>query len=344
MTDEEYDDTDYITQRKITMKKTTALVIATILCAVILGEHGLYAQARQRSGPAYPRTVNVSYVETPFNLQVMVMRERRMLEQAFAPLGVTVRWHTINTGTEQTQAMAAGSLDIASVVNSTSVILANAAGNRVEVAALVSRPRETFALMVGPNGPRTVRELKGKTIAGPKGSVLHQMLIAALVKEGMKASDVKLIHMELPEARTALIAKRVDGALQAAGLIIRNEEAGMRTLITADGYLTPLLFTAVRPAFAKNYPELLQAYLAAQAEAYDWITANTVEAAAIGSRLQQLSPEEGIKLFRWSGMARVMEPGDITALQADVDFLYQQKMIERKIDPRQFILPSAFGR
>jgi ABC-type nitrate/sulfonate/bicarbonate transport system substrate-binding protein len=322
------------------MKKITALISATIFCAVILAGYGLYAQARQ---PAFPRTVNVSYVETPFNLQVMVIKERRMLEQALAPLGVNVRWHTISTGTEQTQAMAAGSLDIASVVNSTSVILANAAGNRVEIAAVVSRPRDTFALMVGPNGPRTVRELKGKTVAGPKGSVLHQMLIAALVKEGMKASDVRLIHMGLPEARTALIANRVDGALQAAGLIIRNEEAGMRTLITADGYLTPLLLTAVRPAFARDYPELLQIYLAVQNEAYDWITANTAEAVAIGCRLQELSQDEGMKLFRWSGMARVMEAGDITALQADVDFLYQQKMIERIIDPRQFILPSAFG-
>jgi len=318
-------------------KKTAAL--AALLCAVILAGHGIYAQSRPA---AYPKTVNVSYVETPFNLQVMVMKERRMLEQAFAPLGITVRWHTMGTGTEQAQAMAAGSLDIAPFINSTTVILANAAENRVEVAAVASRPRQTFALMVGPNGPRTVRELKGKTVAGPKGSVLHQMLIAALVKEGMKALDVKFIHMGMYEARTALLSNRVDGALQMAGLVIRNEEAGMRILITADGYLLPLLLSAVRPAFAKDYPELLRIYLEVLNEACEWITANTVEAVALGSRLQQLSPEEGMRLFQWSGMARVMETDDINAMLADVEFLYQQKMIERKIDPRQFILPSAF--
>jgi len=310
------------------------------LCALALGQNSLYAQSRQGG----PKTVNVSYVDTPFNLQIMVMKERRMLEQAFTPLGITVRWHTINVGTEQSQAMAGGSLDIASVINSTSVILANAAGNRVEIAAVVSRPRQTFALMVGPNGPRTVRELKGKTVAGPKGTVVHQMLIAALVKEGMKASDVTIVNMGMPEARTALIAKRVDGAFQAAGLIIRNEEAGMRTLFTADGYLLPLLLTAVRPAFAKDNPELLQTYLKVQNEAYDWINANTAEAVAIGSRLLQLSPEEGMKLFRWSGMGKTMEADDITALYADVDFLYEQKMIEKKIDPRQLILPTAYGK
>jgi len=325
---------------KINMRsKKTALALVVVLCAALSG-NGLYAQSR----PANPKTINVSYVDTPFNIQIMVMKERRMLEQAFAPLGINVRWHTINVGTEQSQAMAGGSLDIASVINSTSVILANAAGNRVEIAAVVSRPRQTFALMVGPNGPRTVRELKGKTVAGPKGTVLHQMLIAALVKEKMKASDVTVVNMGIAEARTALIAKRVDGALQAAGLIIRNEEAGMRTLITADGYLLPLLLTAVRPAFAKDYPELLQTYLNVQNEANDWITANTVEAVAIGARLLDLSPEEGMKLFRWSGMGKFMEADDITALYADVDFLYEQKMIEKKIDPRQLVLPTAYGK
>jgi len=319
--------------------KSTILALTVVLCAALSG-HCLFAQSQK----ALPKTVNVSYVDTPFNLQIMVMKERRMLEQAFAPLGINVRWHTINVGTEQSPAMASGSLDIASVINSTTVILANAAGNRMEIAAVVSRPRQTFALMVGPNGPRTVRELKGKTVAGPKGSVVHQMLIAALVKEGMKESDVTIINMGLAEARTALLAKRVDGAFQAGGLIIRSEEAGMRTLFTADGYLLPLLLTAVRPAFARDYPQLLQTYLTVQNEACDWINANTAEAVAIGSRLLQLTQEEGMKLFRWSGMGKLMEADDITALYADVDFLFEQKMIERKIDPRQFVLPIAYGR
>jgi ABC-type nitrate/sulfonate/bicarbonate transport system substrate-binding protein len=291
-----------------------------------------------------PQTVNISYIITPFNLQIMVMKERRMLEQAFAPLGVNIRWHVINTGAAQAMAMAAGSLDIAPVINSASVILANAAGNPVEIAALVSRPKQTFALMVGPKGPRNIRELRGKTVAGAKGSVLHQMLIAALVKEGMKASDIKFIQMDLAEARSALLANRVDAALQTSSLIIRNEEAGMRTLFTADGYITPLLFTAVRPAFAKNNPELLRIYLDVQERTYDWIIANPTEAVEIASRILQVSMEEGMKLYQWSGLTKVMEAEDVTSLEADVDFLYQQNMIEQKINPRAFILPAAFNK
>jgi NitT/TauT family transport system substrate-binding protein/sulfonate transport system substrate-binding protein len=301
------------------------------------------------AGPAkeqnvYPKVINISYVESPFNLQVMVMKERRMLENAFAAKGIEVRWHDINSGADQTQAMAAGSLDIASVINSTSVILANAAGNPVEIAALVSRPKQSFALMVREDGPRSVGELKGKTVAGPKGTVLHQMLVAALVGEGMGPADLNFIQMGLPEARAALLSGQIDGALQAASLIIRNEEAGARVLFTADGYLTPLLFSAVRPDFAKQWPDLLKLYLDIQIEAFDWIAVNPREAVAIGSRYQQISEEDGMKLFRWGGIASIMDTGDLPALQADVDFLHEQGMIDSKVDPKDFVLPSAYGR
>jgi ABC-type nitrate/sulfonate/bicarbonate transport system substrate-binding protein len=313
------------------------------LAALLLTAFSLFAGPAKEK-PAYPKVINISYVESPFNLQIMVMKERRMLENAFAAKGIEVRWHDINSGADQTQAMAAGSLDIASVINSTSVILANAADNPVEIAALVSRPKHSFALMVREDGPRSVGELKGKTVAGPKGTVLHQTLIAALVKEGLSAADINFIQMGLPEARAALLSGQIDGALQAASLIIRDEEAGARVLFTADGYLTPLLFTAVRPDFAKQWPDLLKLYLDTQIEAFDWIAVNPREAVAIGAGYQQISQEDGMKLFQWGGIASVMDDGDLPALKADVEFLYEQGMIDSRVDPEDFVLSSAYGR
>ena len=295
------------------------------------------------SKEALPREINVSFVESPFNVQVMVMKEKGLLEKAFAEKGVAVKWHNINSGAHQTEAMAAGSLDIASVVNTTSVILANAAGNRVEVAALVSRPKQAFALLVGGEGPRTVSELKGKTIAGPKGTVLHQMLVAALASEGLSVKDVSFVSMGLPESRTALLSGKVDGALQAASLIIRGEEAGLRTLLTADGYLTPLLVTAVRPAFAEKHPELLDLYLKAQAEAAEWSLSHEAEAIAIGSKIHGIGEADGKKLYDWNDMASVMTQEDLAAMEVDVAFLLDQGMIRSRVAAKDFVLDVAFN-
>jgi ABC-type nitrate/sulfonate/bicarbonate transport system substrate-binding protein len=276
----------------------------------------------------------------------MVMKEQGRLEKAFAEKNIAVNWHNINSGAQQTQAMASGDLDIASVINSTSLILANAAGNQVDAAAVFSRPQRSFALVVRPDGPATVKDLKGATIAGPKGTVLHQMLIAALVAEGMSAADVNFIQMGLPEARTALLSGQIDGALQAAALILRDEEAGMRTLFTADGYLATPLWTAVRPAFVVDYPELVKLYLSVQNETADWILANVDEAVAIGAKLQDVSLEDAMKLYNWCGMAdretSAAGKDDIASLEADVAFLNEQQMIVEFVHPEDFLLAGDF--
>lgn len=292
----------------------------------------------------YPKEVAISFVESPFNLQLMVMKEKGMLEKAFGEKQIKVQWHNITSGAYQTQALAAGSLDIASVINSISVILANAAENRVEIAAIVSRPTRTFALLTGPEGPESIQALRGKTIAGPKGTVLHQMLIAALNAEGMSIEDVRFISMDLPEARTALLSGAVDAALQAASLIIRGKEAGLRVLFTADGYVHPLLLTAVRPEFAQKYPELLEMYLKVQQEAYNWILNNQEEAVAIGAKMQEIAVEDATALYTWSGMDSFITQQDIAGMSADVGFLLEQKMITQRIDPADLVLPEAFRK
>jgi ABC-type nitrate/sulfonate/bicarbonate transport system substrate-binding protein len=100
----------------------------------------------------------------------------------------------------------------------------------------------------------------------------------------------------------------------------------------------------VRPDFAKQYPDLLKLYMDTQTAAYDWITLHTKEAVAIGSRYQQITEEDGAKLFQWGGIASVMDNDDLPALRADVEFLYTQGMIDRRVNPADFIIPAAYGK
>jgi len=59
-----------------------------------------------------PKEVNIVYVKAPFNLQNMVIKDQKLLEKAFAKDGVKVNWKTITSGAQQSQAMAAGSVDV----------------------------------------------------------------------------------------------------------------------------------------------------------------------------------------------------------------------------------------
>jgi NitT/TauT family transport system substrate-binding protein/sulfonate transport system substrate-binding protein len=288
------------------------------------------------------KKLNVSYVKAPFNLQIMVMRSQQMLEKEFAPDGVEVVWREITSGAQQAEAMAAGSLDIASVINTTSVLLANAGGNHVKIIGGVSRPSKTFAILAGKNGPATVAELKGKTVAGPKGTVLHQMLLAALSKEGLKASDVKFVNMRLPQARTAMLAGSVDAALLAASLVIKSEEAGAHVIVTADGLVTPKLVSAASETFASEYPDVVARYEKVFRKAMDFILQNPARAVEIGAKEHGVSVEDGQILADWAAFTDHLAASDIKSMRDDLNFLQQNDMLKREFDPATACLPIAF--
>jgi sulfonate transport system substrate-binding protein len=288
-----------------------------------------------------PSEINISYVKSPFNLPIMIMRSQGMLDEAFAADGIEIRWHDITSGARQAEAMAAGSLDVASVINSTSVVLANAAGNTVYIAGAFSRPEQTFGIVTMSDGPSSVAQLRGGRVAGPKGTVLHQILVAALAAEGMTEADVEFFSMGLPEARTALLAGEVDAALLAASLIIRTQEAGGQVIATAEGNAVPKLVVGVRPAFLENYPELVDRYLAVQEEAMRFIAENVDEALRIGAEEHGITLDDARTLYQWADFTMTLTRDDISSMREDVSFLLEQGMIDSAVEPDDFVLETA---
>ena len=103
-----------------------------------------------------------------------------MLENAFKAEGVKINWRVINSGAIQGQAMASGDLDFSAVMNTASVLMAAGAGNSIRIASGVGHPQKIFAIIGKPGTDYSIKDLKGKKVVGPKGTVLHQLLVAEL--------------------------------------------------------------------------------------------------------------------------------------------------------------------
>lgn len=289
------------------------------------------------------KQINISYVESPFNLQIIVMHKQQLLEKEFAADGVKINWHTITSGAQQTQAMAAGSLDIGGVVNTTSILLANAGGNPVMIMAGVSRPADTFAIMGKAGGPKTIADLKGRTVVGPRGTVLHQLLAAALASKDMTLSDVNFIGMDLPKSMTALIAGQVDAALLAASLKIKAEAAGASVIATADGLVNPVLVMGVRKGFADDYPEAVKRVQRINSETTKWVLSHMEEATEIGAEEQGIPLENGKKLAAWGGFTDTLTADDIASIKKDIAFLNDNGMMKGTIDVEALMLPGVLA-
>ncbi len=314
------------------MKRIVCLIVAAVLAVASF--------AAGVPGPALPKEIRVSYVKSPFNLPLIIAVRRGMLEKAFAAKGVAVRFYEIDSGAKQAEAMAAGSLDIAAVINTTSVILAAAGGNELEIVSGFSRPIGLFAIVVKDPAIRSIADLRGRTVAGPKGTVLHQLLAAALVHSGLAMSDVDFLQMDIPAARTALLAGQVDAALLAASNVVFAKAAGARVLATAEGYLEPQLVVAARSAFVRDYPELVDLYVLVHRQALAWIDAHAEEALAIGAAEEGISAGEAGELSSESHFTAEIGRPELEAMYQDVKFMLDAGMLSVSVDPKTLLRPG----
>ena len=268
-----------------------------------------------------PKEINIAYVKAPFNLQNMVMKDQGLLEKAFEKHGTKIKWHTITSGAKQTQAMAAGALDFSAVMNTASLLSTNGAGN--------------------PGKAMSIKDLKGKKVAGPRGTVLHQLLVAALVKEGMSIDDVEFLSMDQPAALSAMLSGNVDASLQAASGIIKAEQAGGKVITTARGLVNVNLVMTVREAFAKQYPDAVKEVVKVQRDTLKWIAEHRKEAIALGAKEHGISVEDATQLADWSNYYDVVTAEDIKGLQQDQEFLIANKLMQKPVDVEKLVLPVA---
>ncbi len=287
------------------------------------------------------KTIDISYVKSPFNIQLMVMKEKQLLEKQAEALGVKVKWHEITSGAKQAQALASGDLDIGGVMNTASVLMANGAGNPVKIIAGVSRPTGTFAIVATKDGVNSIAELKGKKIAGPKGTVLHQILVAALAKNQMTIDDVEFIQMDIPQAFSALQSKQVDAALLAASAMIKAEHEGANVLTNADGLAVPKLVMTTSQRNVEEHPEWINAAINAHNQAAEWIAEHQDEAIALGAKIQGISNEDAKILFTGAHITQLLNQTDIDSMKEDIQFLLDNNMLSSEPDVSEIILPQA---
>lgn len=293
---------------------------------LFLGLFSLVAQCQ-----TWPQQLNITYVKAPFNIQNIVMKNQGLLEKEFAKEGIKINWIPIKAGLNQVRGMAAGEIDMVAAMNTSTLLIANSAGNRIVIVDGVAHPDDTFAIVAKPE-VKNIVDLKGRQIVGPKGTVLHHLLSAALKSSGVKMKDVNWVSMNLPASLTTLLGGRADAALLAAGGILAAEKAGFHALVKAKGLIETNLVLAARGDFAKEYPDIVRRVAKVNRQALQWALSNKSQAIALGAKELQLSKEDAAKLFDWSHFYSDITQKDVDALQNSQRFLLEQKMMNRSVD------------
>ena len=190
--------------------KLTAVLAAGVLMTSMVGCSSTTKEAALTD-------LTITHVTSPLNVPSIIQKANNVFANEFKANGkdVTINYADITSGADQTQALASGDVDVLYAVGGTSGISAAANGADIKILNMYSRSPEAFCMYSHDASIKSAEDLRGKTIAWPTGTNLHQLLVAYLEKAGMTIEDVNFVNMKIPEARAALETKDIDLALLA---------------------------------------------------------------------------------------------------------------------------------
>jgi sulfonate transport system substrate-binding protein len=281
--------------------------------------------------------IGITYVKLPLNVPAILVKRLGLLEKEFGPDGITIQRPEFTAGPQQTQALASGSVQIASVLGSDSAIIASANGVDVKIISAFSRAPRAFSIMAKNPVIRNVADLKGKTIGGPKGTLLHHILVAALKKANLKPADVKFVNMQVAQAQAALASGSIDAALIAGPALVAAEAAGGRVIVSGDGLVGGLTVIAVDGTFLKQHPDLVKRYLKVHDQALRYLKSNPAESIRIIAEETQIAEADVQRMLPWYDFTPTITDRDVSDLSSTQSFLKENDMLANTINVKELI-------
>lgn len=281
--------------------------------------------------------INLTYVKSPLNVPSIIQKQDDLFGKEFSKDNIAVNFHEITSGPDQTQALAAGELDFLHALGGTSALIAASNGVELEILNTYSRSPKGFMILTNDDSITSAKDLIGKKVAGPKGTVLHQVLIAALKNEGHTIDDVEYINMGIPEASAALADGSVDAALIAGPTALKAINSGSKVVANGEGLVDGIIVTAVSKDFADKHPDLVDRFLKVEKETLKYVDENFDEAMEKVANEVGLTVEETKEMYSWYDFNLDITDADIQSLKDTQDFLIANGLQEKEVNVEDLI-------
>ncbi len=304
------------------MKKQIFVLMA--IAAVLIGFTGC-----NRSKSTVSK-LTFTYVTSPLNIPTIIEKDQKIFAKTFAD--IPVEYAEITSGADQTQALASGDVQVLYAVGATSVILSAANGADIKVLNMYSRSPKAFCMYSKDESINSPEDLRGKKIAGPAGTNLHELLTAYLATAGMKITDVDYVNMAIPAAKAALDGGSIDVAMVAGAVAYNCQLQGYHKVTDGENLICAIIAVAVTSDFYKKNPEIIKKLSKAQDEISSYIKNNTNEAYATVAKALDLSEDAVKEMAAYYNFSTVLSEDDIAGFQKTADFMYESKMIDQKFD------------
>lgn len=232
------------------------------------------------------------------------------------------------------EALGAGALD-AGLVGDAPFTFAAAAKVPVKAIAAIRQTQEGLAVLVPKDSAlKSFDDLKGKKIATGRGSIGHQLILAALESKGWTTSDVQLVFLAPSDAKVAYTRGSVD-AWSTWEPYVSQEEVlfGSRRILTAVGLTPGLSFQVASDDAIRDKRALLEDFVQRHTAARVWSQSNLKEYSETWGKLMNIPPAVPLN---WLTRAKIsLAPIDASVVadeQKTIDLYLRSGLIKTKLD------------
>jgi NitT/TauT family transport system substrate-binding protein len=258
---------------------------------------------------------------------MMVLEDQKIVEKHAKAAGlgdVAVTWMTFRSSDVMNDAIISGNVDFVSLgVPGLAVIWSKTQGTANPVKAASGMNLLPLALMTRNPDVKSIKDFGPKDkIAVPAIKVSTQAILLHMAAgevfgpEQYKKLDPITVSMRHPDALTALLSPASEITTHFASqpfIAMEAAKPGIRQIVTSTEILgEPLSFNvlATSTKFHSENPKLYKAFMAAFAEATEWVNANKREAAQLYLRVSKdkSSVEDVLKIVDDKETSYTMEP------------------------------------
>lgn len=207
---------------------------------------------------------------------------------------------------------------------------------------------QTMALVAAPESGidgGDLSSLEGKRIGVSIGSINHLYVLGILREVGLTPNDVNLVNTDPPDIPVAIRTGGLDAAAiwDPWPLITVREVEGATEVVRGGGYLPFIGYIVALRDYVEQNPDTVRSFLAARAQADQWMRENPDDAADVAVRwvpgTEQDVAEEAMQ-FNIEQLDSRFSACNYLALHTDQQLLLEIEAIEDTYDVNEHFVPE----
>ena len=230
------------------------------------------------SGAAELKELKIGYQKAGLPV---IARQQHLIEKALESDGVSVSWVEFTAGPPLVEALNVGAVQVGWTGDAPPIFGQAAGSALVYVAALPSNGAGEAIIAKPDSGISSVKDLKGRKVGVGKGTSAHNLLVAALEKEGIGFDEITPVYLSPADAAAAFASDKIDAwSIWDPFFAIAETRHKPNVLVRSSDILSVNTYFLANRDFAAEHPDAIGKTLAALSVAADWADKNREKVAA----------------------------------------------------------------